>query len=219
MKVIDVTAPFSIEDLKLYFEDDQTFYMVDYENSQLQGIKLLTYLSNLELPCDIGFNSQEDFDYMTKEYLLANFIINVPTLEERVINLLLQMKGIVELTEKSFIDDNVEILTTWTKKLDSLSLYNLYTVESDELKDYVKAFPEDNTKDLTGINFVSLLKHERFYLFYANVIEHHKTYYKSYFDEYMFKGNNLFSYWANVNNPMFLLTSAIATGEQYDTSV
>lgn len=214
MKVIDVVAPFSIEDLKLYFEDDQTFYMVDYENSKLQGTKLLTYLSNLELPCDIGFNSQEDFDHMTKEYLLANFIINVPTLEERVINLLLQMKGIVELTEKNFIDDNVDILTTWTKKLDSLSLYNLYTVESDELKDYVKAFPEDDTKDLTGINFVSLLKHERFYLFYANVIEHHKTYYKSYFNEYMFKGNNLFSYWANVNNPMFLLTSAIATGEQ-----
>jgi len=214
MKVIDVTAPFSIEDLKLYFEDDQTFYMVDYQNSQLQGTKLLTYLSNLELPCDIGIDSQEDFDHMTKEYLLANFIINVPTLEERVINLLLQMKGIVELTEKNFIDDNVDILTTWTKKLDSLSLYNLYTVESDELKDYVKAFPKDDTKDLTGINFVSLLKHERFYLFYANVIEHHKTYYKSYFNEYMFKGNNLFSYWANVNNPMFLLTSAIATGEQ-----
>ena len=74
MKVIDVTAPFSIEDLKLYFEDDQTFYMVDYQNSQLQGTKLLTYLSNLELPCDIGFDSQEDFDHMTKEYLLANFI-------------------------------------------------------------------------------------------------------------------------------------------------
>jgi len=41
MKVIDVTAPFSIEDLKLYFEDDQTFYMVDYENSQLQGNKAI----------------------------------------------------------------------------------------------------------------------------------------------------------------------------------
>jgi len=214
MKVIDVTAPFSIEDLKLYFEDDQTFYMVDYENSQLQGTKLLTYLSNLELPCNIGFTDQKDFDDLTKEYLLANFIISIPILEERVISLLLQMKGISELIEKDFIDDNVEILTIWAKKLDSLSLYNLYTVECDELKDYVKSFPEDDTKDLTGINFVNLLKYESFYLFYANVIEHHKTYYKSYFNEYMFKGNNLFSYWANVNNPMFLLTSSIATGEQ-----
>jgi hypothetical protein len=202
MKVIDVTAPFSIEDLKLYFEDDQTFYMVDYENSQLQGTKLLTYLSNLELPCNIGFTDQKDFDDLTREYLLANFIISIPILEERVISLLLQMKGISELIEKDFIDDNVEILTTWAKKLDSLSLYNF------------KSFPEDDTKDLTGINFVNLLKYESFYLFYANVIEHHKTYYKSYFNEYMFKGNNLFSYWANVNNPMFLITSAIATGEQ-----
>jgi len=28
----------------------------------------------------------------------------------------------------------------------------------------------------------------------------------------MFKGNNLFSYWANENNPMFLLTWGIASG-------
>jgi hypothetical protein len=28
----------------------------------------------------------------------------------------------------------------------------------------------------------------------------------------MFKGSNLFSYWANLNNPMFLLTSSIAGG-------
>jgi hypothetical protein len=28
----------------------------------------------------------------------------------------------------------------------------------------------------------------------------------------MFKGNNLYSYWANENNPMFLLTTSIATG-------
>ena len=39
----------------------------------------------------------------------------------------------------------------------------------------------------------------------------------------MFKGQNLYSYWANENNPMFLLTWGIANGivtkEQYDASV
>ena len=29
----------------------------------------------------------------------------------------------------------------------------------------------------------------------------------------MFKGSNLFEYWANENNPMFMLTQGIASGD------
>jgi hypothetical protein len=29
----------------------------------------------------------------------------------------------------------------------------------------------------------------------------------------MFKGKNLYSYWANINNPMFLLTFGIGSGD------
>ena len=212
MKLIETTAPIDLADLKLFFSDKETFYLVHYEKSQLQGSKLLTYLGNLELPCDIGFTTQEGFDEMTKEYLHANFLVSIPILETRVSELLLQMKGMTELVEKEFIDANVDILKVWAKKLDSLSLYNLYTIGSEEFKDYVESFPEDDTKDLEGINFVSLLKHEEFFRFFGNVIEEHKTFYKSYFNDYMFKGNNLYSYWANENNPMFLLTHGIATG-------
>jgi hypothetical protein len=212
MPLIETTAPIELDELKLFFNDKETFYMIHYEESKLQGSKLLTYLGNLELPCDIGFTTQEGFDEMTQAYLHANFIVNIPILETRVIELLLEMKGITELVEKEFIDANLDILKIWAKKLDSLSLYNLYTIESPEFKDYVTSFPEDSTKELEGVNFVSLLKNERFFMFYGNVIEEHKTYYKSYFNEYMFKGNNLYSYWANENNPMFLLTHGIATG-------
>ena len=213
MNVVETTAPIELEELKLFFNDKETFYMIHYEESTLQGPKLLTYLGNLEIPCDIGFTTQEGFDEMTKHYLEANFIVDIPILKERVTELLLQMKGLIEPTEKEFIDDNVDILKAWAKKLDSLSLYNLYTVNSTEFKDYVESFPEDDTKDLTGVNWVSLLNHERFFMFYGNVIEDHKTYYKSYFNDYMFKGKNLYSYWANENNPMFLLTNGIATGQ------
>jgi hypothetical protein len=212
MKLIETTAPISLEELKLFFNDKNITYMVHYEDSTLQGPKLLTYLSNLEIPCDIGFTTQDGFDEMTKAYLEANIIVNIPILKERVVNLLLQMKGLLELKEKEFIDANVDILKDWAKKLDALTLYNLYTVNSSEIKEYVESHPEDDTKDLTGINWVSLLDVEKFFRFYGNVIPEHKVYYKSYFNEYMFKGKNLYSYWANENNPMFLLTNGIATG-------
>lgn len=212
MNIVETTAPIDLQELKLFFSDKETFYMIHYEDSTLQGAKLLTYLGNLEIPCDIGFTTQEGFDEMTKCYLEANFIVDIPILKERVTDILLQMKGMVELSEEEFINANLDILKSWAKKLDSLSLYNLYTINAESFKDYVTSFPEDDTKDLTGINWVSLLNHERFFMFYGNVIEEHKTYYKSYFNEYMFKGNNLYSYWANENNPMFLLTHGIATG-------
>ena len=56
--------------------------------------------------------------------------------------------------------------------------FTTFIQNSTEFKDYVESFPEDDTKDLTGVNWVSLLNHERFFMFYGNVIEDHKTYYK-----------------------------------------
>lgn len=210
--IIETTAPIPLEQLKVYFENPETFYMIHYEESDLKAEKLLTYIGNLSLPCDIGFTTQEGFDEATVAYLNSSFVVEVPILEERVINLLLQMKGLVEPNEKEFIDANVDILKDWAKKLDSLSLYNLYTVGSKELRDYVEAHPEDDTDSLVGVNFIGLLKHEHFFEFYGNVIKEHMTYYSKYFNEYMFKGKNLYEYWANENNPMFLLTYGIATG-------
>jgi len=130
MNVIETTAPIDLEQLKLFFSNKETFYMIHYEDSTLQGPKLLTYLGNLEIPCDIGFTTQEGFDEMTKCYLEANFIVDIPILKERVTELLLQIKGATEPTEKEFIEANVDILKQWVKKLDSLSLYNLYTINA-----------------------------------------------------------------------------------------
>ena len=84
MNIIETTAPIDISELKLFFSNKETFYMIHYEDSTLQGPKLLTYLGNLEIPCDIGFTTQEGFDEMTKHYLEANFIVDIPILKERV---------------------------------------------------------------------------------------------------------------------------------------
>jgi hypothetical protein len=213
MNTINTTAPIAIEELKKYFEDKTTFYRINYADSKLKGAKLLTYLSNLDLPCDIEVDAaSEEFKELLLDYLHHPLIVNIPTLELATIALLHESKGFASFGYSEFIKSNEEIINQWCSKLDSLTLYNLYVIESPELKEFVLTHPinEDNT--IVGINFVSLLKHEYFYKFFERIDQSKLQVYKNYYDQNMFKGKSLYAYWANENNPMFLLTKAIAEG-------
>lgn len=214
MNVIETTAPISIDNLKHYFTDKSTFFLINYKESQLKGAKLLTYLSNLDIPCDIDFkdcSTSECFD-MLKEYLNSSMIVNVAALERAIIGCLHQAKGLVSVVDKEFIEDNKEILNRWISKLESLTLYNMYIVKDEAFKEFVDSFPVDETKEMVGVNFVSLLKHKELYSLFTNTNQDNLKFYSHYFNEYVFKGKNLFSYWANENNPLFLLTYGIAEG-------
>jgi hypothetical protein len=215
MQVIETIAPISLDHLKVYFTDKETLFKINYADSELKEDKLFVYLSNLELPCDLVFSSDEEVMAAVKSYLHFSHILSVPILENLTISLLLQFKGIGEdkIWPEEFLNENSVILNSWVQKLESLTIYNLYTVDSEDLKDYVKTFKEDNTSSTEGINFVSLLKNPNFYMFYNSIDENNLTYYSTYFEEYMFKGSNLYSYWANENNPMFMLTWSIVSGE------
>jgi len=216
VSIIKTPAPIDISDLKKYFVDKETFFEIDYAASTIREEKLLVYISNLDLPCDIKVDNDDDAQELVRCYLESNFLVTLPSLETLVISLLLQHKGIEEVVNPEMLTALGPQLDSWIQKLDSLPLFNMYCINDEELQEWVKSENEENdTADLTGVNFVSLLKYEGFYQFYEK-IDSTPTYYSKYFNEYMFKGSNLFSYWANENNPMFLLTSAIAEG-QIDT--
>jgi hypothetical protein len=222
MKVIETTAPISIEELKQYFTDKECFFVIDYKNSKLKGKKLLTYLSNLEIPSDINFigTTEEEFGELFKEYLNLEMIGNIPTLEKITIDVLKEYKGLTDtkIFEK-LIQQNSDNWKSWVSKLDSLTLFNMYSIDNEEFKNFVESHTLDETNCLKGVNFVSLLKHETFYNLYEKIDKQDLKFYKKYFEDYMFKGKNLYSYWANENNPMFLLTFGIAgglvTGDNY----
>ncbi len=209
MDIIETTAPINIDELKKYFINKNTTYIIDYEKSELQGEKLLTYLSNLDIPCDIT-NYGDDF---LVNYLHTKNIVNISSLENDIINILLEKKELVEGQHKDFIKDNIDILNQWEKVLESCSLYNVYTINNEDIRKDVESYPLNDTDTRNGINFISLLKHEHFYTFYSK-INNRLEYYKHYFNDYMFKGENLYKYWGNNNNPMFLLTYAISTGKR-----
>jgi hypothetical protein len=215
MKIVKTTAPISIEELKQYFTNKECFFVIDYKNSKLKGKKLLTYLSNLEIPSDIDFmgSTEEEFLEIFKDYLNLEMICNIPSLENITIDVLKHYKGI-EVNESFSIlaQENLDIIKTWVSRLESLTIFNMYSIDNEDFKSFVQTYPLDETVCLKGVNFVSLLKYKQFYSLYQKTDKQNLKFYKKYFEDYMFKGKNLYSYWANENNPMFLLTYGIANG-------
>jgi hypothetical protein len=214
MEIIETTAPISIDELKKFFVNKDTKYIIEYNNSKLQGTKLLTYLSNLDIPCDLKIedDSTELFTLLT-DYLNCPLLVNIESLEKLVMEILFVHKGLFENQKYTkFIEENKEILDEWSSALDSCTLYNMYCIKSDEFVEFVKSHPESTKTDTKGINFVNLLKYEVFYAYYDSIDVSNLKYYPTYFNDYMFKGKNLYYYWATAQNPLFLLTHGIASG-------
>ena len=223
MNIITTKAPIGIEDLKVYFQDKNTKYLIDYAASDLKGEKLLIYLGNLDLPCDIIYDNNESLYEMVEAYLKFNHIVNIESLEIRAIDMLLQRKNLKKQFTPEIVEKLGDLLDQWTNKLESLLLYNMYILNDENIKESIQEYQHNDTDSTAGINFVSLLKHEEFYVFFESTDESNLAYYSKYFNDYMFKGQNLYSYWANENNPMFLLTWGIANGvvtkEEYNNSI
>ena len=208
--MIESIVPIELKDLKKYFEDKTETYLLDYENSTLKGAQFLTYLSNLDIPCDIKNMNEE----LISEYLKSQMLVSIPKLEKEIIAVLFEHKGLTKTDKyKSVIEENKEILDKWAGKLESLPLYNMSIVGEGAFNDFVESYPKDETEDVRGINFVSLLKHKEFYSYYQMPKENIVKNYTKYFKEYMFKGKSLFEYWANASNPLFLMTWAVAEGK------
>ena len=192
------------------------FYIIDYNGSSLKGSKLLTYLSNLDIPADLDlFNSkEEDILDLAKSYLECTFLVNIPVLEKLVIDILSEYKGISQTTFfQKFIEENKDILKEWVNRIDSLTIYNMSTIDNDLFKTFVDEFPKDDSDTLIGVNFISLIKNQDMYQLFSKIDKANLRNYTKYFNEYMFKGKNLYSYWANENNPLFLLTFNVAAGK------
>lgn len=215
MNIVETIAPIAIEDLKKYFVDKSTLYIIDYSKSQIKEQKLLTYLSNLEIPCDMDLSKLDASEMyeLLKSYMETTMVVNLLSLELLAIDVLKEAKGLNDKeVHKEFISVNKELIDSWISKLDSLTLYNMYSINNDEFQTFAKQFPEDQTRSLNGINFISLLKNAEFYDFYKKIETDKLKFYINYFNDYMFKGKNLYHYWANQNNPLFLLTYGIAEG-------
>ena len=216
MKTIETIAPIPLDQLKEYFIDKDVVFLIKYQESTLKGEQLLTYLSNLEIPCNLLFKDLSELYEVLETYLTFDRLVNVPILKHFVINILLETRELVDPKHPDFISKNKELLDVWAQKLDSLTLYNFYTVQSEQLKEFVKSHGESEYDGNSGINFVQLLDEPLFYEFYRKVDRNNLKYFPSYFNNNMFNGKTLYEYWANENNPLFLVNLDILTDWEND---
>ncbi len=213
MNIIKTIAPISMDHLKTYFVDKNIKFVIDYKNSKLKGSKLLVYLSNLDIPCDLDFDdSEEEVMKLLSDYLNSHFLLNIETLEKMALEAILCYKNIIENSQyEKFIQDNKPILEKWTNILNSLSLYNLSTVKHAGISNQISKFERVDDDTTEGINFINLLKYEIFYIFFSKSEKDRIKYYTNFFENPVYRGKNLYSYWANENNTMFLLTFGITS--------
>ena len=190
--IIETTAPISIENIKKYFEDKSITFLIDYDNSEIKGSKFLNYISNIDIPCDIQI---ENVDDLIDDYTTSKHLVNIKSLEVRALQLLLEGKD----------------LNGWMTMLRSLTVYNMSIIQEDSIQDWVDTLPKND--DEVGVNFVNLLKYDAVYEIISNTVLEDCFVYDKYFNEYMYKGKSLYSYWAVENNPLFMLTFGIASGE------
>lgn len=215
-EVIKTTAPIAIDQLKRYFADKSLSYVIDYENSTLDGQKLLTYIGNLDLPIDVSldFSKERDRELLAL-YFKTGSLVSIPSLESAAFECLLEYKKIVPFTNyKQFLSDHSDLVKEWASRLDSLMLYNLYCIKSDEIQTLVNGYPQSEADSTEYVNFVNLLKYPEFYAYYAASESEDLVNYTRLFNDYCFKGNNMFTYWAISDNPIFIRTWGIVNNIQ-----
>lgn len=207
-RVIETPAPIPMDLLKLKFTED-VHYVIDYSISKFKGKVLITYLTNLNLSCEIKFPDLESELQVFKEYLSLPSMVNVPQFEHIAMHVLLSIVGDYnDLTfdPTPFTVEHADILARWLTNISMLPTYTFHC--HPRLKDLVSNYNEVDD-DLRGINFVNLIKHPDFPLLIDNIPESDWCWNHTFFTEPCFAGKGMFDFFSSKNNPYFMALLAM----------
>lgn len=215
-KIRECTVPLNIETIKEYFVDKEILFLIDYDESKLKDKVFLTYLANLDLPCDI--KATPDFDKekmfaLLDAYMEVKTVTNVPFLAKLMSHILLKAIGFdtdKHLTKKyfseeiaaEFIETRKEAIKKWVHFLDSSMLFLIYSTK--ELNEQLKVeenFPVIDDADYIGLNIVNLFTLPGFLTCYLGQNPTGEmSFFKQQFEKHMFKGKSFFEYFNNGEN-------------------
>lgn len=216
MEIIRTTAPIPVPVMVRKFKEDIHFE-IDYANCRFKGKTLITYLSNLDVKCSLILEDEAEALALALEYMTIPAVVNLPELTDIVMNLMLAYQGkpnFLSVDVREFINANEEVFRDWTRRINSLPLFAIHCVNKDP--EYVASFPKDESKSISGINFVQLIKHPLFALLLQGVSEKDFTRSDMWFTEYVFSGFNLYHYFAVPENPLFVGLVAILDPHEDD---
>lgn len=210
-----VKVPLSVDEIKEFFSNKDLVYHVNYADSDLKGVVFLTYLSNLDLPAEIDFagSSYENKSELFKIYLTTRNIIKSDSLRLNIANILLSRKGIdtsdmfINMTFSrdeidKFILEHTELLNRWEQFLESTIVFahSVIPEMSKELK-IKESFEIVDDPSFVGANIVNFFSIPMFLeYFYGQQLSHELRYFRPQFEDYMFRGKNLYSFYVNPEN-------------------
>ncbi len=224
----EVTLPLDMEQIKDFYENKERFFLIRYKDSQLKGGVFHTYVGNLEIPCEIiyeGVSKEERFDLL-RSYLETRSLNHCNSLRLTVAQLLLIKKGfqgaesclrepVLSLEEcHEFLAENKEVMDRWDMFLSSTMLYMLTSVSIlEEEYRFKESYPVIDDPRYIGTNVVNLFSVPMFMeSFFSLPSSPQIAYFPQQFEEYMFKGKNLFHYFCNEENTLFLLFNSFLDG-------
>ena len=118
---------------------------------------------------------------------------------------------------EDFIAENLDIVERWCTMLDSSSVFNMSCLGIPEFDEFIEqTFEEIDDPDYVGINYVNVYKLQwiGYYIGSIGTPEQTKAYYfKNQFNEYRFKGKNMFHYFNTDANWLSIQTQVIAAGK------
>lgn len=206
--------PLDDNQLLEFIDNQDKVYEIDFSKNTLDNQTALTYLSNLEMKCNIDFSGlslEQKFD-LIKIYMTFDSMVSIENLEKIVLQIFNQYKGIsledcnLNILSKeeisTFIDKNQELLQKYDEVFSSIFFFNLLSYYNEEERELMKKGCEKVIQNprYIGINFVNLLKYPEFYAQFLLDKPKYTYYFQEYFEDYMFKGYNLFKFLETENN-------------------
>jgi len=199
-------APLSFSDIALLIENPENRYIIDYNNSDLKGRKLLVYLANLDLNIDIEIKENDSSIFeMMEDYFLADIACKVELLDKIAAAILLESKDLdhrllypdIPVTQNdiiSFIQKDFKCVYNATIFLDSMPLFMQKTIiKLDEMLNIKNLYETIDDKKYITSNIQSIIKLPGFLDYFLSGPPPIKMFYfEKQFNDYMFNGNNLY---------------------------
>jgi len=228
------TAPIGMDDLKEGFTNPDIVFLIDYDKSVMRGKQILTYLSNLDVPCDIKFGPETttaERKELILEYMKLRNLVKCPSLALTVGTILTAIKNIGDFYDVignpvlnkdeiiEFIEENKLLVNQWRVVMDSMIIYTLsintkYREAFGDPKDQFHQIDDDKA---IGNNFVNLFSLPFFLECYYSVLGEECHYFTKQFEDYMFEGKNLYYWFMRPGNPLPAILETMGTVE-YNTN-
>ena len=212
---VKTIAPIPIDTLKQIFSTEGTEVIIDVDGSRINRNVLLVYITNLGLNIRLNFSTTETYFDCIKAYMKSPMMHKIKQIEIGVMDVLLQYKGYETTTSIDYTavledPEMVPVIERWINIIESLTLYSLrwYNI-TNRIANYHEQFPIEGSKLLTGINFVNLISYDQFPLLMYGGKKENIIYYRYFFDEAVFQGVNLSTYWSSKENIVFTITQAM----------